>query len=280
MTVTPTRRPPSRPTRTDVHGEHGEHGETPPDEEYHEAAKAARATFGTGIGPMRRQWAPGFDVHVAYGAPITRRAGEETTLAAPSPLSARIDDVMIRRRSARRLGGGSVSDADAAALLWAAAGVQDSCGDGRTVPSGGGLYPIDVFAFCARVERVAPALYQYDPFAHVLIACPVPEPRPNAAAAVPDTFMHRQVTDGAALIIVLAGVFARNRSKYGQRALRYTLIEAGHAAQNVLLASAALDLAACPLGGFFDRELDHMLGLDGVDESALYAIAVGQGLAP
>ena len=74
---------------------------------------------------------------------------------------------------------------------------------------------------------------------------------------------------------MFAATFWRSRFKYGLRAYRFALLEAGHAAQNLLLAATALDLAAVPLGGFFDRILDATLGLDGVDRSSLYVICVG-----
>ena len=54
-----------------------------------------------------------------------------------------------------------------------------------------------------------------------------------------------------------------------------TLLHARAYAQNLLLAATALDLAAVPLGGFFDHLLDRALGLDGVDRSSLYVVCVG-----
>jgi hypothetical protein len=44
----------------------------------------------------------------------------------------------------------------------------------------------------------------------------------------------------------------------------------------VLLAAAALELAAVPLGGFFDGRLDGALGLDGVERSSLYLVSIGR----
>jgi SagB-type dehydrogenase family enzyme len=79
----------------------------------------------------------------------------------------------------------------------------------------------------------------------------------------------------AAACVILAASFQRSRVKYGLRAFRFVLLEAGHVAQNVLLAAAALNLAALPIGGFFDARLDAFLMLDGLNESALYLIAVG-----
>jgi len=43
----------------------------------------------------------------------------------------------------------------------------------------------------------------------------------------------------------------------------------------MLLAATGLALAALPLGGFYDRRLDELVGADGLDEATLYAIALG-----
>jgi nitroreductase len=39
---------------------------------------------------------------------------------------------------------------------------------------------------------------------------------------------------------------------------------------------AALGLAAVPLGGFYDRPIDELLGADGVNESVLYSLCLGR----
>jgi nitroreductase len=80
----------------------------------------------------------------------------------------------------------------------------------------------------------------------------------------------------AAAVIVLTGISAKSRLKYGERGYRFTLLEAGHIAQNALLTASALMLDACPFGGFID-DLDRLLGIDGLDEVSLYLVAVGRG---
>ena len=77
-------------------------------------------------------------------------------------------------------------------------------------------------------------------------------------------------------MIAVTAMVWRSRFKYGARAYRFVLLEAGHVAQNVLLAAAALGLAAVPLGGFYDREVDAVLGADGLYEASLYLIPVGR----
>ena len=71
-------------------------------------------------------------------------------------------------------------------------------------------------------------------------------------------------------------MFWRTRFKYGLRGYRFALIEAGHVAQNLLLTATALRLGSVPLGGLFDRRIDELLDLDGVNESVLYAVSVGR----
>ncbi|MBA3398501.1 MAG: hypothetical protein H0X22_02075 [Acidimicrobiia bacterium] len=93
---------------------------------------------------------------------------------------------------------------------------------------------------CRDVAGITAGLYQFDPFANSLIGCERVTPRRERGVDIADTFVHGDVTVGAAVIMVFVGVFARNRSEYGQRALHYTLIETGHAAQNALLASVAI----------------------------------------
>ena len=60
---------------------------------------------------------------------------------------------------------------------------------------------------------------------------------------------------------VVCGVLARTKVKYGDRALRYVYIEAGHAAQNILLQSVALGLGGVPVGAFRDDAVAEVLGL-------------------
>ncbi|MDQ4131332.1 MAG: nitroreductase family protein, partial [Actinomycetota bacterium] len=63
--------------------------------------------------------------------------------------------------------------------------------------------------------------------------------------------------------------------KYGERAYRFTLLECGHLAQNLLLVGGALGLGTLPVGGFLDDDLNTYLGLDGRRESVLYLVLMG-----
>jgi SagB-type dehydrogenase family enzyme len=82
----------------------------------------------------------------------------------------------------------------------------------------------------------------------------------------------------AAATFVIAAVYARTEDRYGDRAERYVKLEAGHAAQNLLLQAVALDLGAVPIGAFKDNEVARVLQLP-TDSDPLYLIAVGRPAA-
>jgi SagB-type dehydrogenase family enzyme len=141
----------------------------------------------------------------------------------------------------------------------------------RTVPSGGALYPLEVFVAAQRVAGLAAGIHRFNPYEPSLELVDAVPVATGLAEATP----MPELVATASCVLLLTAVFWRARFKYGLRGYRFALLEAGHVAQNVVLAAAALDLPALPLGGFYDARLDELLGLNGVDESVLYAIVVG-----
>jgi len=141
----------------------------------------------------------------------------------------------------------------------------------RTVPSAGGLYPLEVYVVLQRVETIPDGLYHYDVRGHGL------EPMKSgmlfdvlcACLAGQDCFVSANV------VIVFSAMFERTLSRYGARGYRYILFEAGHAAQNLCLIATERGLGSLCMGSFFDTKLNQFLGLDGVGEAALYSVAVG-----
>jgi SagB-type dehydrogenase family enzyme len=74
---------------------------------------------------------------------------------------------------------------------------------------------------------------------------------------------------------IWSAVFRRNMSKYGNRGVRYILMDVAHICQNLLLGAEHLGLAACPVAAFYDDELNALLQVDGQEESVLYLAVVG-----
>ena len=120
-------------------------------------------------------------------------------------------------------------------------------------------------------ENLAAGVYRYRPGQHRLEVVTGGDMRlPLSAAALDQKWISR-----AAMVVVIAAVFERTTARYGMRGARYVHMEAGHAAQNLLLQAAALRLGATPVGAFNDVEVSRLLHLPS-GEAPLYIIPVGR----
>ena len=94
--------------------------------------------------------------------------------------------------------------------------------------------------------------------------------RPELKSAAVD-----QSSVGAApVVIAVAAVPSRLSHRYGDKAEAFVQIEVGHAAQNILLQPAALELAAVPVGSLDPSRAADTLALP-TDQTVLYLIPVG-----
>jgi len=261
-------RPQAAPfVRAELYGE-GEPALDDPAELFHEASKLHRALARRQAAGLARL-AASEELQVVTARAVRRNPElPSVPLPAPIELSCPLSRALARRAS-RRDFAGALDPVTLATLLDAAYGIRG--GNRRTVPSAGALYPLELFVGVRAVSRLEPGVYRYDARGHDLERHQACDPWPALEAACP---LEGLLAGGAAALLVL-GVFGRARCKYGQRGYRFTLLEAGHVAQNVLLAAAALDVPALPLGGFYDSQVDAIVDADGVDESVVYAVILG-----
>jgi SagB-type dehydrogenase family enzyme len=146
----------------------------------------------------------------------------------------------------------------------------------RQVPSGGGLYPLELYVATQAVEGLEDGLYHYDARAHQL--------EKRAAGmhlhTIAEMTIGQEMIRNAHFVVLISATFTRTMWKYGQRGYRYIWIEAGHVGQNIYLAAPALGLGAVSIGGFFDSELHGLFRLT-KEESPVYLLCVGiQSTAP
>jgi SagB-type dehydrogenase family enzyme len=180
-----------------------------------------------------------------------------------------LEQALRARHSRRHFTRGALRLEDVGQLLWAALGVIDPAGR-RSIPSAGGLHPLEARLVALRVAGLAPGLYHYEARTHGL-ALRIPG---DLGARLRDAARYQEVVTRAAALIALSAVLERSRPRYGERALRYAWMEAGHAGQNVYLQAAALGLGVVGLGAFDDRALAGVLGLES-GEIPLYLLALG-----
>ncbi|MFF7898250.1 SagB/ThcOx family dehydrogenase [Streptomyces sp. NPDC007920] len=182
---------------------------------------------------------------------------------------------LLRSRvSQRSFTGGPVPEDVLRLLLWCAYGrTIETPAEQRTVPSAGGLYPLRLIVATRDVSSLSGGLYEFSSDTAELL--------PLAgdgfdANSVGELFRTRHVPfDRTAVVVFFCARVERSLSQYGERGYRYALMEAGHASQNLCLAATALRIGHVPLGGFDDDALGRLLSRYGVNDTALYAMAIG-----
>jgi SagB-type dehydrogenase family enzyme len=177
-------------------------------------------------------------------------------------------DLLAARRSRRTYGDRKLTETEVAQLLWAGQGLTSARGY-RTAPSAGALYPMSLYY----ADDVA--LWRYEPRRPGLAKAVDGDVRRDLAAAGLDQAPLKRAP-GIIIVVAKPAICA---AKYGERAERYCTLEAGHIAQNVLLAAETLGLGACPVGAFRDGQVRDVLEL-GDDYLPLYLIPVGEKFQP
>jgi SagB-type dehydrogenase family enzyme len=172
-----------------------------------------------------------------------------------------VEAAMQQRRSVREFAPSALTLADVSQLLWAAQGITSPDG-GRTAPSAGATYPIELYVVIGDVEGVQPGVFRYLPDRHALVETATDDRRSVLAGAA----LRQDALQSAPLVVVIAAVYHRTAQRYGARAPRYVHIEVGNVAQNVYLQAAARGLGTVFIGAFDDAEVKQVLDLRPAEE--------------
>ena len=116
--------------------------------------------------------------------------------------------------------------------------------------SAGALFPLALY-FINRVPagRLPAGLYQYDPQNETLLLVHTDIYPEIICCALNDT----DCIFGAPSIFFVSADLGRHMRKYANAGYRYTLLEAGHAIQNMTIAAEEMNLGSVEYGGFCDE---------------------------
>jgi len=183
-------------------------------------------------------------------------------------------NVLLKRRSSREYTKYPISLREIALLCWAAQGITGKAGPYllRTAPSAGALYPIETYLAVNFSSDLPPGIYHLEvkDFTLALLK------EGYVGDILSELALGQTFFSTASVVFIWSAVFRRTISKYGDRGLRYIFMDVAHICENLLLACEALGLKACPVGAFFDEELNEFLQLDGEEESVIYTATVGK----
>lgn len=199
-------------------------------------------------------------------------AEEEGMIMLPEPQKdgrVSLEAAISGRRSVRDYSDEALTLAQVGQLCWAAQGITHE-NNLRSAPSAGALYPLKVYIVAGNVDGLAMGVYVYKPDSHSLAKVRDGDLRGDLSEVALDQPWVRQ----AAIDIVITGDYDVVGVKYGERGVRYTHLEAGHAAQNICLQCVVLKLGTVTIGAFDDDGVRKVLGFP-EEETPLYILPVG-----
>lgn len=195
-------------------------------------------------------------------------------LPAPEDVTMNISDALRRRRTIREYRDTPLSQKHISNILFWSAGLFEK-GDEkqwRAHPSGGALFPIELYPIILRGENISRGVYHYNIEKHTL---------EHITTADVDTTVrgfgrYSEIIAQSGMAVVLSFVKKRSMGKYKEFAYKLAFLEGGHIGQNLSMLSSAYDLGSCNFGmRKIYAPLNEAIGLDGINETTFYAISIG-----
>ena len=187
-------------------------------------------------------------------------------------------EIMKRRRTRRNVLPESISLQQLSECLYAGVGITGFVQSETAVlplkmtPSGGARNPYEAYILVRDVLGLEAGVYHYSAIEHsIKFISALPEKAPK-------TFVQNQDwADEMPAIIFLVAVLERVTWKYSDpNAYRVVMIEAGHIAQNMMLACTNNELTACPTAALNHSEISEVLGLSAITQTPVYALLIGK----
>lgn len=167
-------------------------------------------------------------------------------------------------------------------LLWCLYGIirrkefeKDVWVNSHTVPSGGALYPLEIYVAITRENpHLSNSIFRYRSEDHSLILWS------RDVNKVMESIVGEDVQESireAGILLIICGHFPQSSQKYSNRGYLYTLYEAGAVTQNCYLAALKLNLGCCAIGGFKESILSDALKFNDYPKTMpLLTIVVGK----
>ncbi len=138
---------------------------------------------------------------------------------------------------------------------------MDNSGFHRTNPSAGAMYPCQHFWIMQNIQDIPNKVYRLQNHSNHLSEIRDYEPYQLAACFLDDAY----VTCAAIQVIVCD--ISRSAKKYGPRALRFALVEAGHIVGLSIVQAEKLGVGSWEYGGYSDTELIEFLDTNSVSST-------------
>ncbi|MDY4970559.1 MAG: SagB/ThcOx family dehydrogenase [Lachnospiraceae bacterium] len=221
-------------------------------------------------------------------APV-KTPGSSCRISLPTDFADIVRDISFMKLLENRVSRRSYDDRELslkelAFLLWSTQGIRKFTGENpritfRTVPSAGSRHPLETYLFINRVEGLPAGLYHYLPDQWELECLDADS---DFEEELTRALCGQHFAAAAPVVFVWSAVPYRTEWRYGLKASKYILLDAGHVCENLYLACEAIGCGTCAIGAYDQECLDELLGfLPGPSaetdyECAVYVASVGK----
>lgn len=148
----------------------------------------------------------------------------------------------------------------------------------RTIASGGGLFPVDLYVVNQSVEGLPVGVYYYNLHTcslDVISALTPDEVRRGIDRAFMPAYKVDMEYDRASAYIVFAASLQRVCFKYQDRGIRFAFLDTGALLHGAYLSAAALSVGCCGVGGYVDDYVAELIGLTNHDQLVTGVLLIG-----
>ena len=183
-----------------------------------------------------------------------------------------LESTMLKRRSTRAYSGASLSLDELRALLHFTYQPQDYAGQNLDPnPDYFDLDLLETFIAVSAVTGLEEGCYYYAPKAQELRQIRFK----NFQQELHYLCLGQDLGRDAAAVVFHTADLSKAVAKYGDRVYRYLHADAGHLGQRLNLAAIHLGLGVSGIGGFFDDQVNEVLGIPW-DEAVIYITTLGR----
>ena len=168
-----------------------------------------------------------------------------------------VETGMLNKKSVRHFATEPLTIEQISQLLWAANGALPvdaiSGATLKTLPSAGGIYPLEIFLLTGggTVKGLPAGVYNYNSTGNSL----VPISGEDARMALAQAALSQLWLAGAPAVVVIAAAFGKMTAKYGNRGIQYVYMESGASNQNLYLQAESLGLRIGTVGAFNEAQV-------------------------
>ena len=219
-------------------------------------------------------------ITLAWGLLFQEPAFSSNDIKLPKPVlkgKMSVEAGMLNKKSVRHFASAPLTIEQVSQLLWAANGALPvdaiSGATLKTLPSAGGIYPLEIFLLTGggTVTGLPAGVYNYNSTSNSL----VPISGEDSRMALAQAALSQLWLAGAPVIVVIAAAFSKTTAKYGNRGIQYVYMESGASNQNLYLQAEALGLRLGTVGAFNEAQVSAAMKIP-TGVTPLLIVAIGK----